>query len=156
MKELNLKNFIYFIKDIYGGSGSCVVFIHDFEEYVKNKEEIFSKGRLFQEKRFIVQESIKQHEKMQQLNPQSVNTLRLVTTLDKYRKVQLLASVLRIGTIKSGAVDGLKAALLLELKKMVILKNMDTLNLNSVLKQKYTPIVKLSLKVFKFHIMIKQ
>jgi hypothetical protein len=95
----------YFIKDIYGGSASCVMRICDFEEYNEKKEDIFSKGRFLREKRFLVQEGIKQHDKMQQLNPYGVNTLRLVTTIDKYHKVRLLSTFLRIGTSKSNAVD---------------------------------------------------
>ena len=88
----------YFIKRVYDGGGTGVIKIHDFEEYNKNKNK-FTKGF------FIIQESVEQHEKMKQLNPQSVNTIRLLTVIDKNRKVRLFSQFLRIGTKKSGNVD---------------------------------------------------
>ena len=88
----------YFIKPIRGSLGSGIEQIHDFEEYCKSKEN-FMKGR------FIVQESVTQHSEMNKLNPKSVNTLRLVTIMDKNGEVSLFSRLLRIGTSKSGYVD---------------------------------------------------
>lgn len=53
---------------------------------------------------YIVQEKIIQHSFMNQINSNSINTLRIVT----YRvgsSIDILASVLRVGTSKTGSVD---------------------------------------------------
>ena len=92
----NRKN--YFIKIIDGTYGNDIMRINDFEEYDKNREK-FSKGR------FIIQECITQHHEMSKLNSQCVNSLRLITTMDKNGDVQLFARALRIGTSKTGNVD---------------------------------------------------
>ena len=101
----------YFVKDIDGECAFRLMQIDNYDIYNKNSD-FFSAGR------FIVQESLIQHSEMNGLNPQSVNTLRLVTTMDKNTDVQLFAGLLRIGTSKSGKVDNVaKGGIAVGIKK---------------------------------------
>lgn len=55
------------------------------------------------EAEYIVQEKIVQHEMLDKINPSCINTVRIVTILDKNQEPQVFAKVLRIGV--NGAVN---------------------------------------------------
>ncbi len=87
----------YFIKDIDGECASFVKHIKDFNELSEIKNKI-SNGS------YLIQERVFQAEKMCQINPTSVNTLRIVTKMYK-GKPFVFSSLLRVGTSKTGNVD---------------------------------------------------
>ncbi len=88
---------IVFIKNVDGECADGVYRIKNINDYL-NKNEKFKKGK------FIIQEEIIQHEKMNKLNPKSVNTIRIVTVRNK-DKIEILCSGLRCGTARSNNVD---------------------------------------------------
>ncbi|MRT93439.1 sugar-transfer associated ATP-grasp domain-containing protein [Ancylomarina sp. 16SWW S1-10-2] len=45
----------------------------------------------------LLEEFVVQHEKFNRLNPSCLNTIRVVTIIDKYNKVNILGAVLRLG-----------------------------------------------------------
>ena len=88
----------YFVKSIDGECASFVKHISNFEELTRIKEEFEKDGS------YIFQESVIQSKEMDVLNPNAINTYRIVT-INKDSKTYLLTSLLRVGTEKSGNVD---------------------------------------------------
>lgn len=94
------------IKPTLGGTwGNGVSLIQTKDGKIVNKENIESVEQLFSRygRSFIVQEKIEQHPAMSALNPDSVNTLRVMTYRNE-KEVVVLYSVLRIGR-KGKSVD---------------------------------------------------
>lgn len=87
----------YFVKDIDGECASFVKHIASYEE-LKGIKKQMAKGS------YILQRSIHQSEEMNKLNPNSINTLRIVTVNTK-GKIKVLSSLLRVGTSHTGNVD---------------------------------------------------
>ena len=99
-KELNILDIIknkkkVFIKSIGGECGDGVYYIDSEKKY---NQIDFSKGI------FVVQKKIVQNEEINKMNPNSTNTIRIVT-IKKDNKISIFASTLRIRTKKSGNVD---------------------------------------------------
>lgn len=74
-------------------------------EALNNLDEFV--GRV-QEKKLLMEEFIKQHSQMSEINPSSVNTLRITTVREKTGKVHVIAASLRAGG-KDQVVDNLHA-----------------------------------------------
>ena len=87
----------YFIKDV---DGECASFVKHIAEYsdLKNVLEKIKTGF------YILQRSVHQSEKMNEINPKSINTLRIVT-VNSNGKIKVLSSLLRVGTSETGNVD---------------------------------------------------
>lgn len=93
----DLKNFCKDKKSIFvktpcsfGGQGIGEIKINPYTNYNALFEELISKGQV------LIEEKIRQHEKMSSLHPDSINTLRIVT-LNKDGKIHILSSLLRMG-----------------------------------------------------------
>lgn len=91
----------YFAKEINGECASFIKHIADHSELISCYDEI-------KEKHLIFQDRLIQCEKMNCLNPTSVNTMRTVT-IRKDGEVIVFASEIRIGTTESGIVDNAAA-----------------------------------------------
>ena len=83
---------------IESGAGKNIVFINedDKDEMRKKVEEAIQKFK----KNFIIQEILRQHEVLNNLNPSSVNTIRVVSFVHK-NEVHILSTHIRIGTNNS-------------------------------------------------------
>ena len=87
----------YFVKDIDGECASFVKHIKDFDELLSLKDKLSKGGYIFQRR-------LVQSEKMDVINPNAINTLRIVT-INKDGEPYVLTALLRVGTSKSGKVD---------------------------------------------------
>lgn len=103
------------IKPTLGGTwGNGVSLIKTKDGKVVNKEKINSVEQLFSQygRSFIIQEKIEQHPAMAALNPDSVNTLRVMTYRNE-KEVVVLYSVIRIGrkgkSVDNETAGGIKA-----------------------------------------------
>ena len=102
------KEFIYVFKKI---DGECA----DGVELVKNmNNQVLSGGKRFKRENYIctmlhnrilIQERLHQHESIEKLNPNCVNTIRIVTLADKNRNIGIFAAFLRLGVVKDSFVD---------------------------------------------------
>ena len=88
----------FFIKIIDGECASFVKHINNYDEFLSIKNQLIN-GK------YIFQYALKQSDKLNLLNPHSVNTLRIVSISDSQGNVHILSSIIRIGTKKSGNVD---------------------------------------------------
>ncbi len=86
----------YFIKII---DGECASFV----KHIRNYND-FKSLQLSKNSKYILQEKVMQHKALSKLNPNSINTLRIVT-INKDGKIYVLTSLLRVGTAKTGDVD---------------------------------------------------
>lgn len=103
------------IKPTLGGTwGNGVSLIQTKDGKVVNKEKTNTVEQLFSQygRSFIVQEKIEQHPAMAALNPDSVNTLRVMTYRNE-KEVVVLYSVIRIGrkgkSVDNETAGGIKA-----------------------------------------------
>lgn len=88
------------LKKINGECGDGVYILsHDGENWIVNhrKVELLEFIRDIKQSEYIIQDRIIQHEKLNQINPSCVNTIRFVTILDATGKAQEFAHYLRIG-----------------------------------------------------------
>lgn len=98
ISEVDLKEVKdYFVKDMDGECASYVKHINDYNEFLKNKKNIYKYNCIFQKK--LVQQS-----QMSIINPKAINTLRIVTVYNNGNPY-VLSALLRVGTKKSGNVD---------------------------------------------------
>lgn len=88
----------YFVKSIDGECASFVKHVFDFDELTKIKTKFEKEGA------YIFQEKVIQSDEMNVLNPNALNTYRIVT-INKDGKTYLLTALLRVGTKKTGNVD---------------------------------------------------
>jgi len=90
------KHPVFFAKPNAGqcGKGIEKIKVEDINNQEKI-EELYT--YLVNNKLELIEEPIKQHEKMNQLNPSSVNTIRMVSVMNKRKKVTILTSFIRIG-----------------------------------------------------------
>ena len=88
----------YFLKSIDGECASFVKHIEDFQELMKVKDIFESTGA------YIFQERVIQSREMNVINPNAINTYRIVT-VNKDGNTYALTSLLRVGTKKTGNVD---------------------------------------------------
>ncbi len=103
MCEISIQSFVnkenYFVKDMDGECASFVKKIRNFEELEKMFEKICY-GK------YIFQEVVSQCDKMNMINPTSINTLRIVTVKNiNSAEPYVLSSLLRVGTKATGSVD---------------------------------------------------
>ena len=96
-KEIECK-IDYFIKSIDGECASFVKHVSNWEEASKVKNEFEKKGV------YIFQERVVQSKEMNILNPNAINTYRIVT-INKDGKTSVLSVILRVGTNNTGNVD---------------------------------------------------
>ena len=89
----------FFVKDIAGECASFVKRISNYKKYQEIEPDL-------QEIRggVLYQSALVQCEKLNQLNPNAINTLRVVTVLNN-GKAKVLGAILRVGTRKTGNVD---------------------------------------------------
>lgn len=87
----------YFLKDQGGECASYVKHIKDYSELVKVQGNV-------QTGAYILQRKVLQSNEMNVLNPNAINTLRIVT-VNKNGQCYVLSSLLRVGTSESGNVD---------------------------------------------------
>ena len=87
----------YFIKDIDGECASFVKHIDDYNDLTQIMARISKGGYIFQRK-------LIQCDEMNVINPNAINTLRIVT-INKDGDPYVLTALLRVGTSKSGKVD---------------------------------------------------
>lgn len=83
----------YFVKSIDGECASFVKHVFDFDELTKIKTKFEKEGS------YIFQEKVIQSDEMNVLNPNALNTYRIVT-INKDGKTYLLTALLRVGTKK--------------------------------------------------------
>lgn len=91
----------FFAKKTVSGQGKDV-------RCIENEEQFAERQKQWHHDKFILQEAILQHHLLNSINPNSVNTIRLVT-LNDGENVKPLRAVLRCGTLRSGKVDNLHA-----------------------------------------------
>lgn len=92
-----LKENNYFVKAIDGECGNSVKHIANFTEFFEYKKQIYNVN-------CIIQDAVIQHEKMKLLNPEAVNTIRIIT-VNKNGNVYLFGALIRIGTKLTGEKD---------------------------------------------------
>ncbi|MDD6066029.1 MAG: sugar-transfer associated ATP-grasp domain-containing protein [Firmicutes bacterium] len=88
----------YFVKSIDGECASFVKRVSDFDDLTQIKTKFEKDGA------YIFQEKVIQSEEMNVLNPNALNTYRIVT-INKDGRTYLLTALLRVGTKKTGNVD---------------------------------------------------
>ncbi len=91
----------YFVKDVSGECASFVKHVKDFNQ-LQSLQPLMLKGN------FLFQRKIVQHSEMNRLNPNAVNTVRIVT-INEDGNPYLFAAILRVGTNKSGCADNTSA-----------------------------------------------
>lgn len=87
----------YFVKELNGECASFVRHINGYRDYLNEKNEIVRHNCIFQK-------TITQHPKMDIINPNALNTLRIVTVYNN-GKPYVLSVLLRVGTKATGNVD---------------------------------------------------
>jgi hypothetical protein len=81
----------------WGGKGVFKVDVEDGTVYINNKASTIEAFKsLIAEEKFILQKTVIQHEKLKEINPNCVNTLRIYTIHDGQKPVYY-SSVLRMG-----------------------------------------------------------
>lgn len=90
-----------FVKKYNGECGDGVFSIYEENTHTVIVNHVRMNTTDFKEKlteaEYIVQEKIVQHEMLDKINPSCINTVRIVTILDKNQEPQVFAKVLRIG-----------------------------------------------------------
>lgn len=89
-------------KPFNGTEGNGIFIIDNNTPQDKTKFfDLLNKGQ-----HFVLEEIVKNHPAINKLNPHALNTLRIVTILDKNNKVHILCTVLRIG-VSGSIIDNL-------------------------------------------------
>lgn len=95
-------------KIIDGECADSVLLLKKTDEGISNGSQPITAETLkgiFQGKRYLVQEVIKQHQDIDKLNPYCVNTIRIITVRGKSGSINVLAASIRIGARKDSFVD---------------------------------------------------
>lgn len=87
----------YFCKSSTGECASFVV-------RIKGYSDLCARKSLLNQGNYILQKRVVQHDEMNRLNPNAINTVRIVTAI-KDNKPYVFSSLLRVGTSQSGDVD---------------------------------------------------
>lgn len=87
----------FFIKEIDGECASFVKKMKDYNSFLEIKDSL-SKGS------YIFQKGLTQSPEMSKINPEAINTLRIVT-VNNNNHIEVLSALLRIGTKITGNVD---------------------------------------------------
>ncbi len=96
-REFNVDEII--IKPIMGHAGRGIVMARRIDDrliIINNKEVIELKNYKLKEKS-LLQEVIKQHDRLSNISSSSVNTVRVVTLYTKYHEVLIISSSMRFG-----------------------------------------------------------
>lgn len=83
-----------FIAKVVDGSHGKGIKLLDLNDRLKSLEEMYDE---LKKDNVIIEELIDQHEELAKFNPSSVNTLRVVTLLDKNDNVRVITANLRVG-----------------------------------------------------------
>lgn len=144
--------------------------LKQFKDFIKDKEVIFGKkqndfgshgirkvilseitdiNKLYKElkdnKQILVEEGIVQHPTLDKFNPYAVNTLRIITLLDKNNKVHIIGNAFRINTNDDNAISCFDAFMKIDEKGNLISNCVDD---NQVI-HKYHPDVKIKFDTLK-------
>lgn len=76
--------------DLNGGRGIKILDVKD----IKNIDDFAKEA---EEKKYLIEEKLKQHHKIEKLNPTSINTIRIVTVKDKENRIHIIGCIIRIG-----------------------------------------------------------
>ena len=101
----------YICKPTVGSHGDMIVAITKKGNSIKLSDKEVTLTQLIKnsdEKPFIVQEFLKQHEAINKINAESVNTLRIISTRWN-EKTHILAAMIRVGATKGQVVDNADA-----------------------------------------------
>ncbi len=84
--------------DDFGGHGVFKIAIDkdNYQDNLERLKDFVNKGI-----RYIVEETIENAEYIKRLAPGSLNTLRIVTVIDKHKKLHIIAALLRMGNGKA-------------------------------------------------------
>lgn len=93
----DLKETDFFLKD---AEGECASFV----KHIKSCQEFEQVYKTLQRGTYVLQRAVCQVDALDVLNPGAINTLRIVT-IKRETGIQVLSSLLRIGTSRTGAVD---------------------------------------------------
>lgn len=93
----DLKETDFFLKD---AEGECASFVKHIKSYCEF-EQIY---KTLKKGTYVLQRAVCQANALDMLNPGSINTLRIVT-IKRESGIEVLSSLLRIGTSHTGAVD---------------------------------------------------
>ena len=96
----------YFFKDWDGQCASFVRYIEAYSEFEKVLSDFSGYTPEFQgkNKKFVLQTAVHQHPAMSSLNPNSINTIRIITIKTSIG-YEVLSAGLRIGNSRTGNVD---------------------------------------------------
>jgi len=96
------------------GNGAFALRIHEGKIYVNNEETTIDKlMETIMSDDYLVQERISQHEKMAELCPSTINTIRLHTVMDQEGNVHPFGALLRIGRLGSSVDNWAKGGILM-------------------------------------------
>lgn len=101
----------YICKPTVGSHGDLIVAVTKKGKNLKFSDDEITIDQLIlssEEKPVLVQEFLKQHKQLNKLNPNTVNTLRIIST-HWNDKVHLLAAMVRIGSFEGAIVDNADA-----------------------------------------------
>ena len=99
IEKINVQSLDIFLKEKLKGNSYFQKENNKMKSEVNaNLDELYK--YLVENKLELLEEPIKQHEKMNELNPSSVNTIRIVTVMNEKSEVTILAAFSRIGNGK--------------------------------------------------------
>lgn len=107
----NLPDGKYICKPTVGSHGDMVVAVTKSGNDIKFSKDDMDLAKLIEdssEKPFILQEFLKQHEAINKINDETVNTLRIISTRWN-SKTNILAAMIRVGASKGQVVDNADA-----------------------------------------------
>ena len=108
VNEFLEQNFVYVLKKIDGECADGVSLVKNFEGRIISSEKEYTKAeyiRKLSSSRILIQECLQQHESIEKINPNCVNTIRIVTLADDNGNIGIFAAFLRLGVVKDSFVD---------------------------------------------------
>lgn len=102
------QNFVYVLKKIDGECADGVSLVKNFEGRIISSEKEYTKAEYIRKlsgSRILIQECLQQHESIEKINPNCVNTIRIVTLADDNGNIGIFAAFLRLGVVKDSFVD---------------------------------------------------
>lgn len=94
MQEKELEQVI--VKPVYGGGGRGIHLITiDSPITSKQLEELDAHARKFMSEGYLIEEVLKQHPDLDQINPYTLNSIRIVTILCHDKSVEFLSAILK-------------------------------------------------------------
>lgn len=108
INEFFEKDFIYVLKKIDGECADGVSLVKNLGGRIISDEKEYTKTEYIEKlsySRILIQECLKQHEKINKINPNCVNTVRIVTISNDIGNIGVFAAFLRLGVTKDSFVD---------------------------------------------------